>query len=309
LKWLVDLEESVSLFYPIRIDSDKTLKCSTNKRGERRIRLVFADIDGTLIDSNGALSTRTSNALRRIEAEGARLVLCTGRSRTAARKVAAQVGGQGYGIVLNGALIIDWITGRILHCSLLPASVVRTACEIARAQDLAAVWLGTEEVVDYCYVERGSRLWPEYEARNRTRIRYVPDLAALSEAPASLAAYASEEQADTLVRCWRDALEGEATAVAGPTPVYHGWYVQLTAAGANKAAAAAYLADHLGVHFEQTLAIGDHLNDVGLLKWAGTGVCMGDGHPDARQAADYITGTLLEDGAAWALERFVLGCS
>ena len=63
----------------------------------------------------------------------------------------------------------------------------------------------------------------------------------------------------------------------------------------------------LGVPREQTLAVGDHLNDLELLEWAGLGVCMGDGYAEVVARADYVTGALAEDGAAQAIERFVLG--
>jgi hypothetical protein len=63
----------------------------------------------------------------------------------------------------------------------------------------------------------------------------------------------------------------------------------------------------LNVPREQIMAIGDHVNDVDLLRWAGLGVAIGDGHADARSAADHVTAGQSEDGVADAIERFVLG--
>ena len=269
-------------------------------------RLVFADIDGTLVDGAGEMSARVKLALCRLREIGIPLVLCTGRSRHAAHRIANELGGKGFGIVLNGAVVLDWETDTVLHSSLLPASTVRPASDIAHIHHMAAIWLGVEDRENYSYSERGTPLWPAYEQRNGARIRVVDDFASLPTAPASLAAYGTEQQTVRLLRAWVEEFGASVAATAGPTPAYDAWYAQLTTSEADKGFAAALLAHRLGVPAKQTLAIGDHHNDVGLLRWSGLGICMGDGHPGARAAADYITGTLAEDGAARALERFVL---
>ena len=45
-------------------------------------------------------------------------------------------------------------------------------------------------------------------------------------------------------------------------------------------------------------------NDVAMLRWAGHGVAMANGHPDVLAAADEVTATNLEDGVAMVLERW-----
>src|SRR5690349_4985346 len=132
--------------------------------------MVFADIDGTLVDGSGRVSPRTARALCRLRAAGVMLVLCTGRSRHAASRVAHELGGTGFGIVLNGAVVLDWETGQVLRSSLLPGSIVRSASDVAHAQEMAAVWLGTEDGCDHAYVEKACPPWPDYELRNRDRL-------------------------------------------------------------------------------------------------------------------------------------------
>lgn len=57
---------------------------------------------------------------------------------------------------------------------------------------------------------------------------------------------------------------------------------------------------------EQTMAFGDSANDIPMLKAAGIGVAMGNGVEEAKNAADFVTGTVLEDGIAYALKHFGL---
>ena len=56
---------------------------------------------------------------------------------------------------------------------------------------------------------------------------------------------------------------------------------------------------------EQVLAIGDGINDVDFLAWAGLGVAMGDGHPEALAAADVVAPTFEQEGVAWAIEALL----
>lgn len=55
------------------------------------------------------------------------------------------------------------------------------------------------------------------------------------------------------------------------------------------------------------MAIGDNDNDAEMVAWAGLGVAMAGASPAVKEAADYIAPSVEEDGAAEAIERFVLG--
>jgi HAD superfamily hydrolase (TIGR01484 family) len=77
-------------------------------------------------------------------------------------------------------------------------------------------------------------------------------------------------------------------------------------AGLSKATGLAWLAEYLGVPRATVLAIGDNDNDAPMLAWAGVGVAMGLSSPAALAAADWVTGSVAEDGVAMALEKYVL---
>jgi hypothetical protein len=74
----------------------------------------------------------------------------------------------------------------------------------------------------------------------------------------------------------------------------------------SKGHALAALADHLGVSQSEVMAIGDHDNDIEMLAWAGLGVVMGNGSEAAKAVAQVIAPPIDEDGAAWAIEKFIL---
>jgi hypothetical protein len=76
--------------------------------------------------------------------------------------------------------------------------------------------------------------------------------------------------------------------------------------GMSKAVGLAWLAEHLHISPAEVLAVGDNDNDVEMLLWAGIGVSLSNGSPAALAAADWIAPSVTDDGAAVALERFVL---
>ncbi len=65
------------------------------------------------------------------------------------------------------------------------------------------------------------------------------------------------------------------------------------------------LATLLGIDLSEVMAVGDNLNDLEMLAVAGLGVAMGNGAPETRERADYVTTSVDEDGVARAIERFI----
>jgi len=75
-------------------------------------------------------------------------------------------------------------------------------------------------------------------------------------------------------------------------------------AGVSKATGVAVVADALGVPFADVLAIGDGDNDLELFRRVGRSVAMGQASCAVRATATYVTGSVHDDGAAAALNRW-----
>jgi hydroxymethylpyrimidine pyrophosphatase-like HAD family hydrolase len=85
-----------------------------------------------------------------------------------------------------------------------------------------------------------------------------------------------------------------------------GWtaWLDLAPVGVSKASGLAYVAEQLGVDAADVLAIGDGRNDIEMLQWAGRGVAMGQSVQQVRDAADDVTESVADDGAAVELGRY-----
>ena len=267
-------------------------------------RLIFVDVDGTLIRGGETISAGTLNALREARAAGCDTVICTGRTRWSSRNIVAQLGQDGWGVVIGGAVAVHWATGRVLRRTGITSEIAAEASPIIFRGGVSPLCFGVDDDDRLVYASR--RLPPPewYVERNAGRIVWVDDMVAeLPGPPAMVAAYGPPERTRAVAGDLRARYAGVLNIQEAAIPGYGCWSVEVHAADADKGIAAEAVARELGVPREQTIAIGDHLNDIGMLRWAGLGIAMGDAEPETRAIASAITGTVAEDGVAQAVQR------
>ncbi|MEV6240332.1 HAD family hydrolase [Lentzea sp. NPDC051838] len=256
-----------------------------------RPRLVALDIDGTLthVGSND-ISPAVKAAVARAAEHGTHVVLCTGRSLIGTTPIAPQIPAS-MALCSNGAVWwdpkLDEITKRATFDpgptikalqALLPGSVFS-----AEQTGVGSLSLGRFLPGD---------LWGVVTDATFEEITAVPT--------------------PRLVMRWHDRTPAElAFAVRELELPDVSWHVDhtepwLTAVPPNvtKGSALEELRISLGISADDTLAIGDGTNDVEMLRWAACGIAMGQAPATVQAAADGVTGTVLEDGAAQALSRF-----
>jgi hypothetical protein len=82
-------------------------------------------------------------------------------------------------------------------------------------------------------------------------------------------------------------------------------FIEISAAGVQKAWALETVCANLGVHAEEVIAFGDMPNDLPMLEWAGVSVAVANAHPDVLAHADVVTGSNMDDGVAGVIERLI----
>ncbi|MCX7781953.1 MAG: HAD hydrolase family protein, partial [Negativicutes bacterium] len=83
-------------------------------------------------------------------------------------------------------------------------------------------------------------------------------------------------------------------------------YLEMANPAVNKGRALALLADKLGIAREQVMAVGDSVNDLDMLRYAGWGVAMGNASDTVKAAAAAVTGANDAEGVAEAILRYAL---
>lgn len=275
-----------------------------------KYRILFSDLDGTLLRTDKTLSPHTREALERWAERGIPFIPATGRFFHVIPAVVRELPFWRYAVLMNGAVVYDRLEDKALRrAELAPETAVRV---MERLQDFS----GTLD----CYME-DSRGWMEaryyaeldhwildpsdreiirasrtpiedLQGYIRRRGRPVQKIQSYFRDPA-----VQREVLDTLPA------EFPEITVACSLP----GNVEITHRDATKGAALEFLCGYLGIPAECAVAFGDERNDCSMLRAAGLGVAMGNAAPEARAAADVVTASNDEDGVAQMLLRLLEG--
>jgi HAD superfamily hydrolase (TIGR01484 family) len=254
-------------------------------------RLVATDLDGTLLDDEGRLTARTEEVLGRLQATGVRVVIVTARPLRWMNVLWERVGGgQGVGIVSNGAITYDVGTREVLDLR----GIERDAgLELVRAIRAAAP--GTSFALE-CL--GGYRHEPDFVDQHPTPPDMrLGDLDELWDEPAAkLLAQHLTLDPDDFRRRVVDAVGSDAT----PTwTTEH--LMEISATGVTKGAALEALCRRWGIDAAEVVAFGDMPNDLPMLRWAGTSYAVANAHESVLAAADHVAPRNVDDGVAVTL--------
>lgn len=271
-------------------------------------KIIALDLDGTLLNSKKELTEANRAALERAAAKGIEIVPCTGRFYGAMPEVIRSLPFVHYVITINGAQIYDVRRQDVLHEALIP---------LAQALDIMR-YLDTKPVIYDCYMDNWGWMTASQQAKGP---EFAPDAHYLSmlmnlrkpvpelkEHIASVGHDIQKIQFFTLDEDFRQFCFRELEHLFPETSVSASVArnVEINNAHANKGEALLALADTLGIPREGTMAFGDALNDLSMVRAAGIGVVMDNGLPEMKAEADYVTLSCDEDGVAAALRHFNL---
>jgi release factor glutamine methyltransferase len=268
---------------------------------KRKIGLLAIDLDGTVLDDKFQISGRVRDALRDAAAQGVRVTIATGRPVPVTRPFVQSLGVNSPVLAMQGGLIYDFATETVLHELTLPHEL---ACALAELEQRYAQWQVVLYSGEEMYVS-SMRYSPDfYEAFLGANLSVHADVCSalnLRDPDKVLFIIPPEDAAKALSELGR-LVGSQATVVQS-----HALFVEVNPRDANKGAGLARLAADLNIPREHVMAIGDQDNDVTMIEWAGLGVVMGNGSPASKAVADWIAPPIGEDGAAVAIERFILG--
>jgi len=271
------------------------------------IRLVAIDIDGTLVDSRGRLPEANRDAIAAVVAAGVHVALVTGRSYPFARDVAGALPASVTIIASNGAVerTLDGVgvAQRLLSRERAQAVLQHTQ----RFRSTSALIFDRDthahvvaESMDWSHPQRLSY----WRARQHLIARATPLETALTEDPVQVMFNGTVSE----MRAVHALVSGVEGVSIFQTEYEHRDFalVDVMAQAATKGVALAARASALGLTAAEVMAIGDNLNDLPMLDYAGLPVIMGNAVQGLRGRGFTETGSQDEAGVAAALRRHVL---
>jgi Cof subfamily protein (haloacid dehalogenase superfamily) len=264
------------------------------------LKILALDLDDTLLRSDLSISYRTRNAIKQTAQMGVTVVLASGRIHAAMDHFSRLLGlheRPGYLICNNGALILETHTGNIVHEAKLEKDTLMAVCNLADAEGFALQMYDN----DIMYVSRHN----EYSSidQKTTGLRQVVvenfrDM--VGDGCYKLIIPGSPELLKYIEIIIRTYLGQSLTIFFS-----HPYFLELLPGDTDKGTALAKVAGILNVKQQETIAIGDSMNDEAMIRWAGIGVAMANGDERIKSMADLVTEhTNDEDGVAEVIEKY-----
>lgn len=269
-----------------------------------RNKILFVDLDATLLRDDKTISDRNREAIQRMLAEGHYIVLATGRPVESGRIVARELGLTApgcYMIAFNGAVLYDCAADRVLMRRSLPIDVVQEIFDRAKKAGLYAQTYSNTDII----ATRHTKELDYY--KDRTKLSYklsenVLDI--LEEEPQKVLLIALERK-ERLIRFQK----ANASWEKGKCNSFFSCaeYLEYCPIDTSKGTGMEYLTKMLGIPMESTIAVGDEENDIPMIRAAHIGVAMKNGIQEVKDAADYVTeNDNNHDAIAEVIEKFVL---
>jgi Cof subfamily protein (haloacid dehalogenase superfamily) len=259
--------------------------------------MIALDVDGTLVDHDGHMSAPVREAAQAVVAAGHEVMIATGRSLNAMLPIIEQIGIEnGYAVCCNGGVTLRIDSSlsegyEILHKATFdPGPALRAL----RKRLPTAKYALEDEDGNFLSTERFQDASFGVEAIG---VDFQTMLEATAVRVVVFSAENTPEEFDAAIRH---------VGLAGVTYSV-GWtaWLDIAAAGVTKASALEDLRAQLNIEAHRTIAVGDGRNDIEMLTWAGRGVAMGQAPEEVIAAADEVTKSVYDDGAAHVLRSLL----
>jgi Cof subfamily protein (haloacid dehalogenase superfamily) len=260
------------------------------------IRLVAVDIDGTLIGKDLAIPPATRTAIQAARSRGVRFVIVTGRMYQSALPYAQELGLTDTPLIAyNGAMIKEFPSHKEIAHSPVPLETCRALaalCE-ARGYHLQAY------VEDRLYTPDMGRTTQDYLTIARVEAHPVGSLFLWLQQPSTKLLIADQPHRIAEIQAVAKDLFGGVVDMAVSLPQF----LEIVAKGVSKGASLARVAADLGIDRSEVMAIGDGMNDMSMLTWAGTGVAINHAPDALKKIATHVTVSGPGEGVTEALQR------
>lgn len=281
------------------------------------MKLIATDMDGTLLNDERKISKENAEAIKAAQQDGIHVVVATGRDFKEASMPLKEAGLTCPILCVNGAEERS-ANGELIHAVSLAKNEALTILDILTAADVYfEVYTnrgaftddyekGLEIVIDVLQSAGSDDSYEKMReiAKHRFEsgaVQLTEDYTKLIDSTAvyKFLAFSRDE---TKRQAAKDDLEKKDVFSVSASASDN---LEITHWQAQKGIALRRLAERLGINSDNVMAIGDNLNDVSMLKYAGTAVAMENGEAEVKQLADFVTASNEDNGVAKAINKWL----
>ena len=260
------------------------------------IKLVAVDLDDTLLNNDIKISEENKKAIRECREQGIYFTFATGRMFRAAVDYAKEVNLDLPLITYQGALVKTIDEKEIEH-HVIEKEIAAEVIDFLRDYKMQLnVYMN-----DFLYVEQMNDFGCNYVSLSKVGHKVTKFPQGLVTEPTKIL-LAGDPAVLDIIQEKSMAIYGDRLTITKSKD----HFLEFGNPKSKKSIALKALADSLGIKREEIMAVGDGMNDLDMLEFAGTGVAMENAAPQVKEIADHITDTNDNHGVAKAIRKFVL---
>jgi Cof subfamily protein (haloacid dehalogenase superfamily) len=283
----------------------------SSTRTPATIRLLLADVDGTLVTHEKVLTQRARDAVTKMRSAGIQFAITSGRPPRGMEMLIAPLALTTPIAAFNGGMFVKPDLS-VIEQRVLQADIIEPAMETMRKHGLdtwiyrGTAWFVHDRHGPHVDREEWTVKFPPTVVSNFTGL--TNDVAKLVGVSDDLKAVcecetAVREQFATKVHTKQTNPQRENLVSAARSQPY---YLDVTHPDANKGYVVTRLSEMLDIPIAEIATIGDMPNDIAMFKNSGISIAMGQAGEEVRSAATYTTSSSEEEGFAKAVEHYVL---
>jgi Cof subfamily protein (haloacid dehalogenase superfamily) len=272
---------------------------SKNEQVAKPIRMVIADVDGTLVTQEKVLTKRAVEAVLRLHDAGIQFSVTSGRPPRGMAMLIDPLKLTQPLAAFNGGVLIKPDLKTVVDQKFLPAGVPEKVIEAIENHGLD-VWLYTD--IEWFVRDPNA----PHVAREQWTVKFPPTVvktfAGLLGRVAKIVGVSDD--LERVAKCEKDVQQAGGTHISAARS--QPYYLDVTHPQANKGEVVLSISRLLNIPAAEIATLGDMPNDVLMFKKSGVSIAMGNASPEVQAAATYVTSTNEDEGFAKAIEKFVL---
>lgn len=259
-------------------------------------KIIFLDIDGTLVDFSQQLPASAAKAVRLAKQNGHKIFISTGRSKPQIFSEVMDLEPDG---LIGGNGVYVEAGGQVIHNRTIPPDMLAEIVDYLNSRQVGFVeeansghygnaWYAPQvaEKFELSLEEaetRIRRIFPIIQLDTNLDRADVNKISAVISPRLDIAELNDRFSRDFLVGTWHISEEKYK-------------FADLSQKNINKGRAVELLLNHLGCDVADTIAFGDADNDIEMLAFCGIGVAMGNASDEIKAVADHVTNAVTDDG-------------
>ncbi len=271
-------------------------------------KLVAIDLDGTLLNKEDKVSKYNQDVIKKLKSNGIKVAVITGRRFISMMDVVKDLNIELPYICFNGGMVVNQKNHEIIYKETLDKRISKKIILEMKEKDIPIfIYKAEVDGPSTFYFNTGShprvKRYIEFETK-RNQIAPIKELdKEFDFSPICIKSFGHFEDIES-VKYLKEKYNHESLTwlqTVGVNERTH--YLELYPSKANKANGLKWLSKKYNIKKSDIIAIGDNLNDLEMLQWAGLGIAMGNAHPKVKEVADLIAPDADKDGVGKVLEE------